>query len=103
MASSVERARDPPSKTFRAGYYVFSRAQAQQLARLHQDDRVSVWRLREELHSLATLKQVVVGIQVGIMIQDDFLRLDDLHPAIFDPKHVLLGMWNVGKPTQRNE
>ena len=102
MASSVERARDPPSKTFRAGCYVFSRAQAQQLARLH-DDGVSVERLREEFHSLATLKQVVVGIQVGIMIKDDFLRLDDLHPAIFEPKHVLLGMWNVGKPTQRNE
>ena len=103
MASSVEYARDPPSKTFGAGSYVFTRAQAQQLARLHQLDKVSVWRLREEFHSLASLKQVIVAIQVGIMLQDDGLNLDDLHPAIFKPKFVYLWMWNVGKPTERNE
>ena len=103
MASSVAYARDPPTKTFAAGPYVFTRAQAQQLARLHQLDKVSVWRLREEFHSLATLKQVIVAIQVGIVIKDGILRLEDLDPDIFKPKYVCLGMWKVGKPTERNE
>ena len=102
MASSVQRARDPPSKTFMAGSYVFSRAQAEQLARLHKDG-VPVRRLREEFHSLATLKQVVVGIQVGIMMQSEVLNLDDLHPDMFDPDYVQLGMWKLGRSRLSHE
>ena len=94
--AAVQRARDPPSATFMAGSYQFTRAQAQQLARLHKDG-VPVRRLQEEFHSVATLKQVVVGIQVGIVLQSPVLNFDDLHPDMFDPQYVQLGMWKLGE------
>ena len=102
MASTVERARDPLSNPFRAGTYVFTRSQAINCAALHKAG-VTVWRLKEEFHPNATLNEIVVAIQVGIMTQSDIQNLDDLDPQIFEPKYVCLGMWKVGKPTQRNE
>ena len=102
MASKVETARDSLSKPFRAGTYVFTRSQAKNCAALNKAG-VTVWQLKEEFHPNATLEELVVAIQVGIMIHMDILNLDDLDPKIFDPSIVCLGMWNVGKPTQSNE
>ena len=102
MAANVEIARDSPSKTFRAGNYVFTRSQARNCAELNKAG-VTVWQLKEEFHPQATLEELVVAIQVGIMIQLDTFNLADLNPIIFDPSIVCLEMWKIGEPTQSDE
>ena len=98
----AETARDSLSKPFLAGTYVFTRLQAQNCAALNKAG-VTVWQLKQEFHPNATLKEIVVAIQVGLMIHMDFFNLDDLDPKVFDPSLVCLGMWNVGEPNQSNE
>ena len=85
-----------------AGDYVFTRLNAENCAQLHKAG-VSVWQLRQEFFPSATLQQVVVAIQVGLMIHMDFFNLDELDPKIFDPSLVVLEMWTVGGPSQTNE
>ena len=62
MAERVES----PSATFRAGNYIFRRSQALQLYQLHRNGS-TIWQLKENYHPNATLKQIIVAIQVGIM------------------------------------
>ena len=100
--AAAEQPRDLPSATFMAGSYQFTRVQATQLARLHHDG-VPVRRLQEEFHPGATLKQVIVGIQVGIVLQSSVLNFVDLHPDMFDPQYVLLEMWRLGEFRLNNE
>ena len=96
--AAVEQAGDPSSATFMAGSYQFTRAQATQLARLHHDG-VPVRRLQEEFYPDATIKQVIVAIQVGIVLQgpDSSLNFRDLHPDMFKPRYALLGWWRLGE------
>ena len=100
MASNMESPPESPSRTFRAGNYVFTRSQARQCASLHQGG-ATVWELKEQHHPQATLEEIVVAIQVGIMCIS--FRVADLEPIIFDPNLVCLGMWRVGEPTQTDE
>ena len=100
--AAAEQTRDLPSATFMAGSYQFTRAQATQLARLHHDG-VPVRRLLEEFYPGATVKQVIVGIQVGIVLQSSVLNFRDLHPDMFNPQYVLLGMWRLGEFRLQNE
>ena len=102
MASKVVFVPDSPTKAFMAGNYVFTRAHADNCAALHKAG-VSVWQLRQAFHPNASLEQVVVAIQVGLLIYMDFFNIDELDPKVFDPSIVCLGMWNVGGPNQSNE
>ena len=102
MASKHAFVPDRSTKPFWAGNYVFTRAQAQHCATLHMAG-VSVWQIKQSLHPNATVEQVIVAIQVGIMISNDGLNLAHLNPKIFKPNLVLLGMWNVGTPNKSNE
>ena len=61
----------------------------------------SLWKIKEDHHPQATLEEIVVAIQVGIMITS--FRLDELRPIFFDPNIVCLEVWNVGEPTQSDE
>ena len=96
--AAAEQPRDLPSATFMAGSYQFTRGQATQLARLHHDG-VPVRRLQEEFYPDATIKQVIVAIQVGIVLQglDSSLNFRDLHPDMFNPRYALLGWWRLGE------
>ena len=82
-----------------AGNYQFTRFEAKQCARLYQSG-IRVRQIKQMYHCLARLKQIVVAIQVGIMIRDDSFWLEQLNPAIFDPRLVALGMWKLGEPNQ---
>ena len=96
-------AEDPPedpSLTFRAGNYVFTRAEARACSYLHQR-RTTVWQLKEQRHPTAMLEQIVVAIQVGIMAQS--FKLSEMNPIIFDPTRVCLGMWRIGEPSSIEE
>ena len=97
----AERVPDLPSATFLAGNYEFTRGQAVEMSRLHSRG-VSVRQLQAQFHPNATLKQLIVALQVGIMCQGD-LNLDELPPAIFDPAIVPLCAWNLGDPIEKNE
>ena len=102
--AAAEQPRDLPSATFMAGSYQFTRAQATQLARLHHDG-VPVRRLLEEFYPDATVKQVIMAIQVGIVLQgqSSVLNFRDLHPDMFNPQYVLLEMWRLGEFRLQNE
>ena len=99
---AAESPRDPPSATFLAGSYVFTRGEAVHLARLHQFDGATVRELQWQYHPNATLRQMVVAIQVGIMCKGT-LNLAQLNPAIFEPRFVQLGMWKIGKRNNLEE
>ena len=65
-----------------------------------------MWQLKEEFFPNATLKEIIVAIQVEIMIDYDFFNLDELlaiDPRVFDTSIVCLEMWAVGAPRQSNE
>ena len=65
-----------------------------------------MWQLKEEFFPNATLKELIVAIQVGIIIDHDFFNLDDLlelDPRVFDTSIVCLDKWAVGEPRQNNE
>ena len=94
----AERA-ESPSATFRAGNYVFSRSQALQLYQLHRNGS-TIWQLKENYHPNATLEQIIVAIQVGIMGD---IRLEQLTRHIFYPNIVCLEIWRIGHPSQNNE
>ena len=98
---AAESPRDPPSMTFRAGTYVFTRGEAVRLARLHQYG-ASVRELQGQYHPNASLREMVVAIQVGIMSKGT-LNLAELNPAIFEPRFVALDMWKIGVRTHRGE
>ena len=96
---------DSPSKPFLAGTYVFTRLQAINCARLHRAG-VTLWHLKQQFHPNATLKEIVVAIQVGLMIDMDFFNLDELYdidPKIFNPSFVCLEIWKIGESNQSNE
>ena len=86
-----------PSNTFMAGDYQFTRLQANHCARLHRNG-TRVWQIKEMYHRHATLEQIVIAIQVGIV--GDSFWFEKLNPIIFDPNLVALGMWKIGQPTQ---
>ena len=88
-----------PSNTFMAGDYQFTRFEAKQCARLYRSG-IRVRQIKQMYHQQASLKQIVVAIQVGIMIKYDSFWLEQLNPAIFDPRLVALGMWKLGEPNQ---
>ena len=102
--AAAEQTRDLPSATFMAGSYQFTRAQATQLARLYSDG-VPMRRLLEEFYPDATLEQVIVAVQVGIVLQGPSSSLDfrHLHPDMLDPQCVLLGWWRLGEFRLQNE
>ena len=102
MASKFVFVPVPVVTAFRAGNYVFTRAHADNCAALHKAG-VSVWQLRQAFHPNASLEQVIVAIQVGLLIYMDFCNIDELDPKVFDPSIVCLGMWNVAGPNQSNE
>ena len=105
MASGVHVPPDSPSKPFLTGSYVFTRAQAICLARLNNAG-VTVWQLKEDHFPNATIKELIIAIQVGILIDYDFYNLDDLldlDPRVFDTSTVCLDKWLVGEPRQSNE
>ena len=77
-----------------AGKHEFSRLQARQCALLHQGG-ATLWQIKEQHHPEATLKEIVVVIQVGLMWAFSFA---DMAPDIFDPKLVCLEVWAVGEP-----
>ena len=96
---------DSPSKAFLAGTYVFTRLQAINLSRLHKAG-TTLWHLKQHFHPSATLQQIVVAIQVGLMIDWDFFNIDELYaidPKLFDPNLVCLEIWQIGEPNQSNE
>ena len=96
---------DSPSKPFLAGTYVFTRLQAINCARLHRAG-VTLWHLKQQFHPNATLKEIVVAIQVGLMIDWDFFNIDELYAIdknLFDPDLVCLEIWQVGEAHQNNE
>merc|ERR1712082_149258 len=88
-----------PSNTFMAGNYQFTRFEARHCARLYQSG-IRVRQIKLMYHRQARLKQIIVTIQVGIMIIDNFLLLEQLNPSIFDPRQVVLGWWKLGEQTQ---
>ena len=96
---AAQSPRDPPAAIFSAGSYVFTRAQAVHLARWYQEG-ATVRELQWQFHPNATLRQMVIGIQVGIMSKDT-LSLAQLNPAIFEPRFVELGKWNIGERSNR--
>ena len=100
MASNMESPPESPSRTFRAGNYVFTRSQARQCASLHQGG-ATVWELKEQHHPQATLEEIVVAIQVGIMAQS--FKLSEMNPIIFDPNLVCLQAWAIGQPSHIEE
>ena len=102
MASKVVYVPVPVVQAFRAGNYVFTHAQAHHCAALHKAG-VSIWRIRQTFHPNATLEQVIVAIQVGLLTHRNFCTIDELDPEVFDPSAVCLGMWNVGGPNQTHE
>ena len=61
---------------------------------------IRVRQIKLMYHRQARLKQIIVAIQFGIMIKDDFLLLEQLNPSIFDPRQVMLGWWKLGEQTQ---
>ena len=95
------RVPDLPSATFLAGTYEFTRGQAVEMSRLHYRG-VSVRQLQAQFHPDATLEQLIVALQVGIVCQGS-MNLDELNPAIFDPTIVALCAWNLGDPIDNNE
>ena len=99
MASNITSWPESPSRTFKAGKHVFSRLQARQCALLYQGG-ATLWQIKEQHHPQATLKEIVVAIQVGIMWT---FSLADLTPHIFDPNLVCLEVWRVGEPTKTDE
>ena len=98
---AAESPYDPHSMTFRAGTYRFTRDDAVLLAHLHQHG-ASVRELQGQYHPNASLREMVVAIQVGIMSKGT-LNLAELHPAIFEPRYVALEAWNIGVRTHRGE
>ena len=99
MASNMASRPESPSTTFMAGNYEFTRLQARQCALLHQGG-ATLWQIKEQHHTQATLQEIVVAIQVGIMWT---FSLADLTPHIFDPNLVCLEVWRVGEPTKTDE
>ena len=103
MSSEDQVELESPATPFVAGKYVFKRNDAMNCARLHKAG-VTVWELKQEFFPDATLKEIIVCIQVGIMIQGDCFTLEQLHavsPLVFDTTLVLLSMWTVGGPWQK--
>ena len=82
-----------------AGNYEFTHLQARQCALLHQGS-ATLWQIKEQHHPQATLKEIVVAIQVGGMWAYSFA---DMIPDIFDPSLVCLEVWGVGEPTKKNK
>ena len=94
---------ESPATPFVAGTYVFKRNDAMNCARLHKAG-VTVWELKQEFFPDATVREIIVAIQVGIMIQGDCFTLEQLlavAPKVFDTTLVLLSMWAVGGPWQK--
>ena len=87
---------ESPSRTFKAGKHVFTRFQARQCAILHGGG-ATLWQIKEQHHPEASLKEIVVAIQVGLMWSYSFANMV---PDIFDPKLVYLEVWSIGEPTK---
>ena len=98
MSANMAHRPESPSTTFLAGNYEFTRLQARQCALLHQSG-YTIWQIKEHHHTHATLKEIVVAIQVSIMWE---FSIEELTPHIFDPNIVCLEVWRVGEPTQNN-
>ena len=100
MAANITSWPESPYSTFMAGTYEMSRLQARQCAVLHQGG-ATLWQIKEEHHPQATLKEIVVAIQVGAMWAYSFA---DMVPDIFDPRLVCLEVWGSGnQPPQKKK
>ena len=98
MSSQDQVQPESLSTPFLAGTYVFTRNDAINCARLHKAG-VTVWQLKQEFFPGATVREVIVAIQVGIMIEDASFTLEQLlavAPKVFDTTLVLLAMWTMG-------
>ena len=103
MDGHEEEQLEDGSVTFSAGNYVFTRAEALECSRLNRRG-TTVWQLKEQRHPQATLEQIVVAIQVGIMaLSFTLAEIADINPSIFDPNIVCLGMWAIGEPSNIEE
>ena len=99
MDAHEEELLEDGSVTFSAGNYVFTHAEALECSRLNRGG-TTVWQLKEQRHTEATLEQIVVAIQVGIMaLSFTIEQIRALSPHVFDPDNVYLGMWRIGAPS----
>ena len=98
---AAESPRDPPSMTFRAGTYVFTRGDAVHLAHLYRHG-ATVRELQGRYHPNASLREMIVAIQVGIRSWRT-PNLAEINPAVFEPRRVELVMWKIGVRTHRGE
>ena len=98
---AAESPYDPHSMTFRAGTYVFTRGDAVHLAHLYRHG-ATVRELQGRYHPNASLREMIVAIQVGIRSWRT-PNLAEINPAVFEPRHVALEMWKIGVRTHRGE
>ena len=98
MSSQDQVQPESLSTPFLGGTYVFTRNDAINCARLHKAG-VTVWQLKQEFFPGAMVREVIVAIQVGIVIEDASFTLEQLlavAPNVFDTTLVLLAMWTMG-------